>query len=149
MKVQEKVPVVHLEEFDIDVNKYLTYAQIQNIVNSTLKLMNEEGKNKDGKTIKYNSWSDRQQSIDMLVLYHATNLTEEELNSPHSMFLQNGIIDAVNRSIENYWQIAQAFEYTDGMKATVLGIIEGFTAILKHINPKTLIKKDKDGTVQK
>ena len=142
MKVKEIVPTTYLEEFDINVNRYLTYAQIQNIVNSTNALMREEKKVEVGKSGHYDSWADRQQSIDMLVLLHATDLTDEDLKAPHSMFLQNGIIDAVNGAIENYWQIGEAFDYTDGVKATILNVISGFTDILKHINPKTIIKKE-------
>lgn len=142
MKLPEKNLTVHLDEFDIDVNQYLTYAQIQNIVNGTNQLMNTEGKNSKGETIKYNSWADMQQSIDMLMLLHATNLTEEDLKQSHSVFLQSGVIDAVRDSIINYWQVEEAFDYTNGTKATVLSIISGLTQILKHLNPKTLIKKE-------
>lgn len=142
MKLPEKNLVVHLNEFDIDVSQYLTYAQIQNIVNGTNQLMNTEGKNSKGETIKYNSWADMQQSIDMLMLLHATNLTEEDLKQSHSVFLQSGVIDAVRDNIINYWQVEEAFDYTNGTKATVLSIISGLTQILKHLNPKTLIKKE-------
>ena len=142
MKLPVKNLTIHLDEFDIDVNRYLTYAQIQNIINGTNDILNTEGKNSKGETIKFNSWADKQQSIDMLVLLHATNLTEEELKQSHSVFLQSGIIDAVRGCIENYWQIEEAFEYTNGTKATVLSIISGLTQLLKHLNPKTLIKKE-------
>ena len=33
MKLPVKNLTIHLDEFDIDVNRYLTYAQIQNIIN--------------------------------------------------------------------------------------------------------------------
>ena len=141
MKMQEGIPTVYLKEFDIEVNQYLTYAQIQSIVNSTNALMREE-KKQNGNTAYYNSWSERQTNIDMLVLLHATNLTEEELKSPHSMFLQTGLIDAVKDEIKNYYQIEDAFEYTDGIKATILNVISGLTKIFKNINPKTIIKKE-------
>ena len=147
MNIREEVPKIYLKEYDVEVNQYLTYAQIQNIVNGTNKLMNTEGKNKKGETIKYNSWADMQQSIDMMVLMHATNLSETELNTPHSVFLNSGLIDGVRSCIINYDQIAEAFEYTNGTKATILSVISGLTSILKHINPKTLIKKEDNGSV--
>ena len=141
MKIQEGVPTTYLEEFDITVNQYLTYAQIQSIVNNTNEVMRTEKKIK-GKTVKCDSWAEKQTNIDMLVLLHATNLTEQELQSPHSMFLQTGIIDAVKKEIKNYNQIEEAFEYTDGIKATILNIITGLTQILKLVDPKTIIKKE-------
>ena len=147
MKIEKKMATVYLEQFDIHVNQYLPYAQIQNIVNSTLHLMNTVDKSKDGTEKKHNTWAERQQSIDMLVLLYATDLTKKQLSAPHVMFLQNGVIEAVRDNIKNYNQINEAFEYTDGMKATVLNVIGGLTTLLKHLNPKTLIKKEKDGAM--
>lgn len=58
MKLKEiKRKTHYIEEFDINVNDYLTYAEVQVIVNGI---------------IKFDTWSERQTNIDMLVLNFAT-----------------------------------------------------------------------------
>lgn len=96
MNVPE-IKKVKLEEYDIEINNYLTYAQIQQIVNSALHCEN---------------WAERQQTIDMLMMYHSTNISLEELEKVgHDALLQSGIIKAVQDNIENYYQILQGIDF--------------------------------------
>ena len=64
----EKLEVIkiHFGDYDISVNRYLTYAQIQSIVNQARQ---------------FESWADRQQCIDMLVLAFATDISKKELDA--------------------------------------------------------------------
>lgn len=138
MNLVKKMPVIYLEEFDIHVNKYLTYAQIQQIVNSVVSISNNKS-SENGQ--QYDNWCDIEQTIDLSLLYHVTDISEEDLvNNSHTVFLQSGLIDAVKNSIVNYKQIEEALEYTTGTKNTILTIIKGFTKILKNINPKTVLR---------
>lgn len=92
-----EIKKVKLEEYDIEINNYLTYAQIQQIVNSALHCEN---------------WAERQQTIDMLMMYHSTNISLEELEKfGHDVLLQSGIIKAVQDNIENYYQILQGIDF--------------------------------------
>lgn len=92
-----EIKKVKLEEYDIEINNYLTYAQIQQIVNSALHCEN---------------WAERQQTIDMLMMYHSTNISLEELEKVgHDALLQSGIIKAVQDNIENYYQILQGIDF--------------------------------------
>lgn len=92
-----EIKKVKLEEYDIEINNYLTYAQIQQIVNSALHCEN---------------WAERQQTIDMLMMYHSTNIPLEELEKVgHDALLQSGIIKAVQDNIENYYQILQGIDF--------------------------------------
>lgn len=146
MKIIEKMPVVYLEDFDIHVNKYLTYAQIQQIVNSVVSVMNETNE-KSGS--HYDSWCDMEQSVDLALLYHATDLSNDDLiNNSHTVFLQSGLIDAVKDSVVNFHQVAEALEYTTGTRNTVLTIIKGVTKILKNVNPKTLLRTEAKDAMQ-
>ena len=61
--IMSKEPV-EIKEYGIKVNQYLTYSQIQSIVDGLKKL---------------DSWAERQQSIDMCMLYFATDLKKEEI----------------------------------------------------------------------
>ena len=63
--IMSKEPV-EIEEYGIKVNQYLTYSQIQSIVDGLKKL---------------DSWAERQQSIDMCILYFATDLKKEEMEA--------------------------------------------------------------------
>ena len=71
----------YLAKYDVTVNRYLTYAQIQQIVEATMK---------------FHTWAERQQNIDMLILIHATDMTVEEIEKyTHDELLQCGLIDEV------------------------------------------------------
>ena len=66
--VELKKKVIHSDIYDIDIRQYLTYAQIQQIVNAVEMASKED-----------DSWSARQTNIDMLVLIHATDIGKEKL----------------------------------------------------------------------
>lgn len=110
MKIKKEQFTVYLEDYDVTVNKYLTYADIQQIVNSTLKLAQTE--TKEG--IIADNWASRNQNIDMVMLVCATDIPVEVLEkTSHAELLKSGLIDAVKKSIENYNQIEEAFKYTE------------------------------------
>ena len=86
-----KTEVVYSQKYDININRYLTYAQIQQIVNAI-----EAASESD------DSWSTRQTNIDMLVLFHATDIGKEKLEEiGHEALLTCGLIDEVNNTIDN------------------------------------------------
>lgn len=87
-----------LNDFNVSVNPYLTYAQIQYIVNEVCK---------------FDSWAERQQNIDLLLLHYVTDITDEEINEyGHEVLLQSGLIDAVKKNVSNLKQIYKAIDYT-------------------------------------
>ena len=100
-----KPMVVHNEKYDIDIKQYLTYAQIQQIVNAIEAASKED-----------DSWSARQTNIDMLVLYHATDIGKEKLEEiGHEALVASGLVEEVNMTIYNYYLIEQAIDYTESM----------------------------------
>lgn len=100
MKDINIIKEIYLEKYDINVHPYLCYSEIQQIVEATRTCEN---------------WSDKQTNIDMLVLYHATDLTKEDLEKyTHDEWLQSGIIDDVYNSIKNLNQLYQAIEWSEG-----------------------------------
>lgn len=99
---------VELADYGIRVNRYLTYSQIQSIVDGLKKL---------------NSWAERQQSIDMCILYFATDIKKEEIEAhDHDYWLKTGIIEAVNDKIENIYQLNEAIEYEESLKKAIVQI---------------------------
>lgn len=112
MKELHKLDTIYLEDYDVHVNRYLTYAQIQQIVNSLSKL---------------DTWAEKKQNIDMLVLYHATDISKEELEShDFDYFYESGLIGHVNHSIINLYLIDEAIKYN-----------ESFVRILEAFNKKS------------
>lgn len=105
--IMSKEPV-EIKEYGIKVNQYLTYSQIQSIVDGLKKL---------------NSWAERQQSIDMCILYFATDLKKEEIEAhAHDYWLKTGIIEAVNDKIENIYQLNEAIDYEESIKKAIVQI---------------------------
>ena len=101
---------LELYDFGIKVNPYLTYDQIQQIVNAV---------------IKFDTWAERQQNIDMLVLYHVTDIGKDGIEShTHDEWLQSGIIDAVKNNIKNYNKIKEAIKYTESTERALAQIIK-------------------------
>lgn len=92
---------IYLDEFDIYVEPYLTYEQIQQIVRSVMT---------------QDDWAVRQQTIDMLLLYHLTNISKEELEKVgYDDLLKSGLIDEVKSVVKNLNQIQEAIDYTQSL----------------------------------
>lgn len=124
MKEIKAMDKVYLEEYDVYVNPYLTYAQIQAIVNGVKSL---------------DSWAEREQNIDMCVLAFATDIPTEKLEElGHDALLQSGLINAVCGEIKNLFSVYEAIEYTESTKRALAQIIkalpkyqEQFDAVVK------------------
>ena len=116
---------VYLEEFDVQVNPYLTYAQIQAIVNGVKEL---------------DSWAEREQNIDMCVLAFATDIPTEKLEElGHDLLLQSGLINAVMWEIKNYHSIYEAIEYTESTKRALTQIINALPKYQEQLD--AVVKK--------
>lgn len=138
MKIKKEIPSTYLDEYDVRVNNYLTYADIQNIVNSTLELE----KSKQDNDIVANSWASRNQNIDMVLLVCATDIPVEELEkTSHSVLLKSGLIDSVKNVIKNYNRVEEAFKYTESWDKT---LIYGLQLIAKKMESKDFMKKVKE-----
>lgn len=97
MKELKEIKTYKLEDFDVAVNRYLTYAQIQAIANAVEQ---------------FDTWSEREQNIDMLVLANATDISDEELmNYSHDLLLSSGLIDEVKFHVVNLYEIYHAIQY--------------------------------------
>lgn len=92
---------VYLEEFDVNVNCYLTLAQIQQIVNAMSR---------------FQSWSEREQNKNILILYHTTDIGKEKIEEyDYDTFQNSGLLDAVLSKIENLNKLDEAITYTESI----------------------------------
>ena len=125
MKEIKAMDRMYLEEFDVYVNPYLTYAQIQAIVNGVKGL---------------DSWAEREQNIDMCVLAFATDIPTEKLEEVgHDALLQSGLINAVCGEIKNLFSVYEAIEYTESTKRALAQIIKALPKYQEQID--AVVKK--------
>ena len=125
MKEIKAMDKVYLEEFDVYVNPYLTYAQIQAIVNGVKSL---------------DSWAEREQNIDMCVLAFATDIPTEKLEElGHDALLQSGLINAVMLEIKNLYDVYEAIEYTESTKRALAQIIKALPKYQEQLD--AVVKK--------
>ena len=96
MKEINDIKMVHLDKYDINVKPFLTLAEIQAIANAIKPDM---------------SWSERQQIIDMGILQLCTDMTKDDLETPHDLLYGCGLIDDVTSHISNVFEIERAIAY--------------------------------------
>ena len=85
---------VNIDNLTFNVEDYLTYSQIQQIVESVKTL---------------DTWAERETNIDMLLLYHATDLGQEEIQKrTHDEWLKMGVIDSVKSYVNNCDRVHEA-----------------------------------------
>ena len=96
MKEINDIKMVHLDKYDINVKPFLTLAEIQAIANAIKPDM---------------SWSERQQIIDMGILQLCTDMTKDDLETPHDLLYGCGLIDDGASHISNVFEIERAIEY--------------------------------------
>lgn len=119
MKEIKNLEPVYLEKYDIHVNRYLTYAQIQQVVNAV---------------IKFDTWAEKEQNIDMLILYHATDIGAEKLEEIGiDAFLCSGVLDKVKNCVENLWDVENAIRYTESTQRALAQIVNKLPEYSKQI----------------
>ena len=115
---------VYLEDYDVTVNKYLTYAQIQQIANAVVAAsMNDSD----------DTWANRQTNIDMLMLYHATDIGKEKLEEiGHDDLLTSGLIEAVRYRIENLYNVDDAIDYIENNQRAINKMLKSLPKVLEE-----------------
>lgn len=115
---------VYLEDYDITVNKYLTYAQIQQIANAVVAASANDADD---------TWANRETNIDMLVLYHATDIGKEKLEEiGHDDLLTSGLIEAVRCCIENLYNVDEAIDYIENNQRAINKLLKSLPKVLKE-----------------
>ena len=120
MKEIKAMDKIYLEKYDVHVNPYLTYAQIQAIVNAVKQ---------------FNTWSARQQNIDMLVLYYATDVDKDELeNYGHEHWLESGLIEDVENCVRNIAEVYNALKYEESPMRVIMQIAKEMPEFSKKVD---------------
>lgn len=115
--LQDLNKVKYFEEYDIYVKSYLGYDEINEIIKTSLQ---------------FNSYSERQKNVDMLLLHYAANIPIETLeNTDPDIFLQSGLIDAVKGYVENAYHIDLGIDYEESLKKQLGTIMQDLPNIVK------------------
>ena len=119
MKEIKNIEKIYVEKFDIYVDPYLTYEQIQQIVKAI---------------ITQDDWAVRQQIIDMLILYHLTDISKEELEKvSHDDLLKSGLIDDVKALVKNFNRIQEALDYAQSLPRALKQIADKLPEFKKAV----------------
>ena len=128
--VELKEKVIHNDIYDIDIHQYLTYAQIQQIVNAV------EGASKGN-----DSWSARQTNIDMLILMHTTDVGKEKLEEVgHEMLVKSGLMDCVRGNVINIKEVYNALDYTESLTRAGYKLLKDASKVVKTDTFKAAMK---------
>lgn len=115
---------VYLEDYDVTVNKYLTYAQIQQIANAVVAASANGADD---------TWANRETNIDMLMLYHATDIGKEKLEEiGHDTLLTSGLIEAVRYCIENLYNVDEAIDYIENNQRAINKLLKSLPKVLEE-----------------
>lgn len=110
---------VHLDNYDIDVQPYLTSGQIQSIATAVSQ---------------FDDWKDREQAVDMMLLYYVTNMGKEKIEKVgHDKLLCSGLIDEVKINVLNFWQIYKAIDYTESFNRMLIQISKKMPDLLAKL----------------
>lgn len=127
MAIIPEKETTYLEKYGVTVNRYLTYAQIQQIVEATMK---------------FHTWAERQQNIDMLVLIHATDMTVEEIEKyTHDELLQCSLVDEVMLHVDNLYRIYEALEYHESTQRVLTQILTEINKFMDTPVAKNAVQK--------
>ena len=122
MKELTAIPAVYLQGYDVEVNPYLTIEQIQQIVEKLTPLQ---------------SWAEREQTKNVLILYHATNIGKDVLgNTDYDILHTSGLIDAVIGQVRNIDQIDEAVQWTESTQRALGQIVEKLPELLAPLKEK-------------
>lgn len=134
MKDIRAIQKIWLEDYDVYVNPYLTYPQIQQIVTDT------KG---------FQDWSTRQTNIDILLLYHVTDIGKEMLEKyTHDELVSSGLIAEVYKVVKNIDQLYEAMKWTEGATHTERLVGEFLQQMNSAINKamlEQLVQEQKNG----
>lgn len=118
-----KVKNVYLEKYDVEVKPYLTYAEVQAIINGVKK---------------FETWTERETCKDMMLMVYATNIGAEVLEEiGHDTLLQSGLIDAVRSSVANFEDVDRGIAYEESATKSLRTLatkLPEITEKLKEVN---------------
>lgn len=108
------------EVYGININQFLTYAQIQKIIETTMQ---------------YKTWAERQTNIDMMILCYATDIGVDVVQATGiDAFVESGLLDEVYSVVENIHQIYMGLEYHESVAKALFELSEKLPEIKQTLS---------------
>lgn len=121
MKELKPIDKVYLEELDLHVRRYLTLAEIQNIINNIME---------------FDTWAEREKTKNLMIFLYATDFgqDEEKVNSiDYDLYAQNGAFKAVNAIVENINLVDEGLKYSESTMRALYQISNHLPELLEPI----------------
>ena len=104
---------------NIKVKPYLTYAQIQNIVNQVEQ---------------FDTWAERETAIDFMLMSYATDMPEKDVEAiGHDTLVSSGTMDGVRNLIKNLDRVYDAIAYTESTARALKQILEEMPKMMEPL----------------
>jgi len=121
MKQLEEVKDVYLKEYEVNVHPYLSIVQASEIVKGICK-------------VNSNDYAERKMCEDMLILFYATDITKEELESnTYELLTSSGLIHAVRSKIKNIEVIKEGLDYTESISRSLFMLAPKILPMLEKV----------------
>lgn len=121
MKELKPIDKVYLEDYDLYVKKYLTLAEIQNIVDNIMQ---------------FDTWAEREKTKNLMIFIYATGIgqNEDKVNEiDYELYVENGVFTAVRHAVENTHLIESALRYSESTMRALYQIVDHLPELLQPI----------------
>lgn len=109
----------YVSKYDVKVRQFLSYAEIQNIINAVKE---------------FSTWGERETCKDMMILMYCTDIDKTTLeDAGHDMLLKSGFIDAVKEEIYNVYDIDRGLHYEESLDKSIATIAKKLPEISDRI----------------
>ena len=110
----------YVEDYGIHIKSYLTYSEIQAIANAA---------------IKFDTWAERNENIDILLIHFATDMDDKDIEElGHDKLLKSGLINIVKATVMNYNEIDEAITFTESPMRLLTKIAKEMPEFSKRVD---------------
>ena len=110
----------YVEDYGVHIKSYLTYSEIQAIANAA---------------IKFDTWAERNENIDILLIHFATDMDDKDIEElGHDKLLKSGLINIVKATVMNYNEIDEAITFTESPMRLLTKIAKEMPEFSKRVD---------------
>lgn len=124
-----KINTIHNDEYDIEINPFLSVTQIDKIAQEVIKL---------------ETYLEREQMTCYLVLNYCTNINKEIIeDTDPDIIMQSGLWETVKDSVYNFYEIEDAVKFYESpmrMLAEIANVLPDLTKQLQGVDLGEVIK---------
>lgn len=127
MKELKGLKEKYLENYDVEVKQYLTFSQIQEIINSVLQS---------------ETFEERENTIDYLLLVFCTNIGKEKVDElGPDIFIESGLMDEVKNSIRNIDKLYEGISYHESTGKALMEIAKSLPSYLEEMKKNGVFER--------